>query len=345
MSGKTSKAVNIAAIMICIVFGYVIISQGKPILMPLVVAAFIAIIINPIIEWLEKFKMHRALGVTIVLMILILTLPLFGFMLFKQGEAIAEDLPAISEKVNGLYQNIVEFADETFGVDAGEQAEYIQSGLQRLLSGSGSMLQSTLNTTVNLLGYVALIPIYIFFMILYRHRFREFAVAVSKPDKRERVDQVIDQAAGVVQKYVAGLAMVITIVATLNVTGLLVLGIPYAVFFGVLAALLNVIPYIGVLIGSIPPVLIALLMTDSLFYPLAVIGLLVVVQTLDNNLITPNVSGSQVSINPLAAIIALMIGGFLWGAIGMILAIPAVGVVKVVVGAMQGGRPWAEILS
>src|SRR5690606_11263493 len=112
----------------------------------------------------------------------------------------------------------------------------------------------------------------------------------------------------------------------------LVLGIPYAVFFGVLAALLAVIPYVGVLLGSVPPVLIALLMTDSLFYPAAVIVLFVVVQTLEGNFITPKIVGDQVSINPLAAIVALVTGGFVWGAIGMILSIPIVGVIKVVVG-------------
>ena len=138
--------------------------------------------------------------------------------------------------------------------------------------------------------------------------------------------------------------MVVIIMAVLNVGGLLLIGIPYAVFFGIVAALLTIIPYVGIIIGSIPPIVIALIMTDSLFYPIAVIILFVVVQTLEGNFITPKVIGSKVSVNALAAMVALVIGGFLWGAIGMILSIPITGILKVILQQSPKTRPWALIL-
>ena len=230
------------------------------------------------------------------------------------------------------------------GIKAADQAAYLQQGVERLLSSSGSFIQATMNTTASLLAYLSLIPVYVILMILYKERFSSFLVAMHKPDERERVDLLIVNVEGVVQNYVAGLALVVGIMATLNVGGLLILGIPYAVFFGILAALLAVIPYVGVLIGAIPPVIIALLMTDSLFYPAAVIVLFVVVQTLEGNLITPKIVGDKVSVNPLAAMVALVIGGFLWGAVGMILSIPVTGVLKVVLENVRGGKPWAELI-
>jgi putative heme transporter len=335
---------HLATALVAVVLGYLILITGKPILMPLVVAAFLSIIINPLVVRLEKWKINRMVATIAILLTGLMFIPLFVFVVFKQGEAIAADLPEITGKLNTWYQGIILFLDQQLGINAVEQAEYIQQGIERLFSSSGALIQGTMNATANMLAYFALMPIYIFFMILYKERFRSFLIAMYKPFVRDQVDETIGKVEEVVQNYVAGLALVVIIVSVLNVSGLLLLGIPYAVFFGILAALLAIIPYLGVLIGSIPPVIIALLMTDSLFYPLGVIVLFIVVQTLEGNFITPKVIGDKVSVNPFAAIVALVTGGFVWGAIGMILAIPLLGVVKVIVNTMKGGSPWVRLI-
>jgi len=335
---------RLASTLVVIVFGYLVMTAGKPILMPLVLAAFLAVIVNPLVTKLEKWKFPRIVAIVTIMIIGLMFVPLFGFILYKQGVAIANDLPEITDKFVSWYQGFILFLDQRFGINAAEQAEYLQQAFERLFSSSGSLIQGTMNATANLFAYLALIPVYIIFMMLYKERFSAFLVAMHKPDERDQVDDMINNVEGVVQNYVAGLALVVSIMAILNVSGLLILGIPYAVFFGILAALLAVIPYIGVLIGAIPPLLIALLMTDSLFYPIGVIVLFIIVQTLEGNLITPKIIGDKVSINPLAAIVVLVVGGFLWGAIGMILAIPLLGVAKVVLKTTKGGRPWVELM-
>lgn len=344
LNPQFSKLLRLAATLVAIVFGYLILTTGKPILMPLVVAAFLAVIVNPLVVRLERWKFPRMLAILLIMLLVVMLVPLFGFVLYKQGVAIAEDLPEITEKFVNWYQGLVLFLDQRLGIDTTDQAAYIQQGLEQLFSSSGTFIQRTMNATANLLAYLALIPVYIFFMILYRERFSSFLIALHKPDERDQVDDMIGKVEGVVQNYVAGLALVVTIMAIMNVTGLLILGIPYAVFFGILAALLAVIPYVGVLIGAVPPLLLALLMTDSLFYPIGVIVLFVIVQTLEGNVITPKIIGDKVSVNPLAAMVALVVGGFLWGAIGMILSIPMLGVAKVVVANVRGGKPWAELI-
>jgi predicted PurR-regulated permease PerM len=312
--------------------------------MPLVVSALFAIIINPLVVRLEKWNINRIAAIIAILLIGLMFIPLFVFIVYKQGVAIAADLPEITIKFNEWYQGIILFLDQRLGINAAEQAKYIQQAIERLLSSSGALIQGTMNVTANMLAYISLIPIYIFFMVLYRERFNEFLIVMHTPAERDQVDDTIEKVEAVVQNYVAGLALVVTIMAILNVSGLLILGIPYAVFFGILAALLAVIPYVGVLIGAIPPVLIALLMTDSLFYPLGVVVLFIIIQTLEGNVITPKVIGDKVSVNPFAAIVALIIGGFLWGAIGMILAIPLLGIAKVVLGTTKAGRAWVGLV-
>jgi predicted PurR-regulated permease PerM len=147
-----------------------------------------------------------------------------------------------------------------------------------------------------------------------------------------------------VHSYIVGLLIVITIIAVLNIVGLLALGIKYAVFLGILSAALTVIPYIGIIIGAALPVLVALITKDSLLYPLGVMAIFAFVQFLEGNFITPNIIGSKVNVNPLAAIVALIIGGKIWGIIGMIMAIPMCGILKIMFSHYPRLKPYAILL-
>ena len=124
----------------------------------------------------------------------------------------------------------------------------------------------------------------------------------------------------------------------------MLLGIQHAVFFGSLAAVLTIIPYIGILFGSLLPILFALVTKDSLWYPVGVALLFWGVQFLEGNFITPNIIGGKVSINPFAAIIALFLGGMIWGALGMILSLPVLAIVKVVCDIVPSLQPIGFLL-
>ncbi|MDB5233284.1 MAG: hypothetical protein JWR44_277, partial [Hymenobacter sp.] len=141
-----------------------------------------------------------------------------------------------------------------------------------------------------------------------------------------------------------GLLTVIVIVSVLNAIGLLVLNVKYAIFFAIFASVLAVIPYIGIMIGATIPALITLVETGSPAKAAGVVGVFVFVQFLEGNFITPMITGSKVSINPMAAIIALILGGELWGTPGMILSIPLVAVLKVVFDANKTTEPWGFLL-
>ena len=147
-----------------------------------------------------------------------------------------------------------------------------------------------------------------------------------------------------VQGYLTGLVTVTLIVGTLNTIGLLILGIDYAVFFGFLAAALLVIPFIGILIGSILPIIVALITKDSPMYAVGVAGVFVFVQFLEGNFITPQIVGSKISINGLVAIIALLLGSALWGISGMALSLPTIAILKVIFDNVDGLKPYGYLM-
>ena len=213
-----------------------------------------------------------------------------------------------------------------------------------LVKNSASYLSTFLSSAGNTLANIALVPIFVFFIMLYRDFFRHFFYRAFGSMRRVKIDQILSKIYAVVQGYLAGLFLVILIVAALNTLGLWLLGIDYALFFGILAAVLLLIPYIGIMIGSILPILFALITKDSALSALGVAGVFGFVQMLEGNFITPHIVGSKVSINPLAAMVALILGGQLWGIGGLVLALPLTAILKVVMDSVDGLKPYGFLL-
>ena len=180
-------------------------------------------------------------------------------------------------------------------------------------------------------------------MLLYRQNFKSFLLRLDR-DRDKELITMATEVKDMVHNYIAGLSIVISIIAVLNTIGLVSIGLKYAVFMGVVSAILTIIPYIGIFIGGLLPFVVALLTKDSLIYPALVIAIMGFVQFLEGNFITPKIIGSKVNVNPLAAIIALVIGAQIWGIVGMMLAIPMTGILKILFSHYDRLKPYAFLL-
>jgi predicted PurR-regulated permease PerM len=225
--------------------------------------------------------------------------------------------------VNTLVDQVSSSLQSELGFSVNEQNQFLKNSLSTL----GGYATGLLSATTNVISLLIQIPIYIFLFLIYRDRFRAFLM-----DLLSHQDELVwkKDIENVVKGYISGLLLVTIIVAILNSIGLLVLGIDHAIFFGILSGILTIIPYIGIFIGAFLPVVMALLTKESLWYPTGVIIVFSVVQFLEGNFITPRITGSKVSVNALAAIVALLIGGKIMGIAGMILAVPALGIIKII---------------
>jgi predicted PurR-regulated permease PerM len=158
------------------------------------------------------------------------------------------------------------------------------------------------------------------------------------------VEEVLEESKSIVQGYMVGLIIEMVIVTILNATGFLIIGVEYAIFLAVLAAVLNLIPYIGMLIAAIICMLVTLTTSDSMSNIIWVGVVLVVVQFIDNNFIMPYVVSSKVRINALISIIGVLVGGALAGISGMFLSLPAIAILKSVFDRVDDLKPWGELL-
>jgi predicted PurR-regulated permease PerM len=188
------------------------------------------------------------------------------------------------------------------------------------------------------------LPIYTFLILFYRTTIKTFFVSVFKNGEEERVHEVLSESGTIAQQYITGLLIETTIVFSLNTLGFLILGIKYAVFLALLAALLNLIPYVGMLVANIICMVVTLISSENISDVLWVGIILAAVQFIDNNFGMPLVVGNKVRINALVTIIGVLIGGALCGVPGMFLAIPGLAVLKVIFDKVPGLKPWGLLL-
>jgi predicted PurR-regulated permease PerM len=222
-----------------------------------------------------------------------------------------------------------------------EQSDYINTAKD---SGSGILGDTFLSLTDILLG-LTLLPIYTFLILYYRNMLKKFIVMVFKDGNREKVEEVLRESKGVVQNYMVGLLIEMGVVAVINFIGFAIIGIEYAVFLAVFAAIMNLIPYIGMLIASVFCCMITLTTSDNTTDALWTLLVLLIVQFFDNNLIMPRVVGSKVKINAMITILGVLIGGALCGISGMFLSIPGIAILKVIFERVDDLKPWGMLLS
>lgn len=314
------------------------------ILLPLLFSALFTLLLLPMCRWLEARKVPRVLAIIVCLLVLLLAFAGIILAFGSQLSNFKDELPKLQTKLIEFFNQGQNWAHDKFGYKPMSLEELKDSTVKALKKSGGTYLGTTLNTTTATLSNLAQVLIYIFCLLLYRDHLRQFMFRFVSPEKRTAALHTVDNIQTVVQAYISGLVKVIVIVAVLNAIGLLALGVKFAVFFAIFASVLAVIPYIGILIGAALPTIVTLVETGSVVQAALVVGVFVVVQFLEGNFITPMITGTSVSINPLAAILALILGAELWGTPGMILSIPLMAVTKVVLDANKTTEPWGFLL-
>ncbi len=331
----------------CVLLSLVIIVYGlhtlEGILIPLVFAILFAVLLFPLAQRLENWRVPRILA---VLLCLILTLAAIVGILYAvslQITSFAEVVPKFVDRINEYLAQLQTYADQELNIDRKRQVAEVRKYVNQALAQGGTILTTTLLATTSTLTDVFLVLLFIFFFLLYRDFFRSFFYKAFDA-RRSRVDAVLSGIYKVVKDYLAGLLLVILIIGTLMTVGLLILGIDYAVFFGFFGACLVLIPYFGISLGSLLPAAYALVTEDNPLKALGVIGIFLFVQTIEGNFITPYIVGSKVSINPLAAIIVLILWENVWGFAGLILALPMTAIIKVIFDSIESLKPYGFLI-
>ncbi|MCG9790958.1 AI-2E family transporter [Flavobacterium algicola] len=328
MAVKNHYALNLLGISLIVLIAYLL----QDFIIPLIFAIILSVLIFPIVQFFEiKLKWNRILSISLSIII-------FSIIVFAVFILIGIQFEDIMSKSSKYYVQIerkvtpmLRDLEQLLGV---KSRDFVGGGdlkAKEIVKQNSSKILQFLTKSGGILGDFFLSPLYMFLFLLYRNFLVSFIYKITIGfTTKAKMRHILSQLYIVQQNYLLGLVSVMVIVGILNSIGLLILGIEFPFFFGFLCALLLLIPYIGIIIGSILPALIALATKDSYWYAVGVIGVFGFIQFLEGNFITPKITGSKVSLNAFVSILSIVLFSMLWGIPGMILALPITASLKVI---------------
>lgn len=317
---------------------------GRSILIPLFFSIILALILSPVTNFLRRKDMDQFLAILVPLVLGLLIIAMLVYFLSYQISLFFNDTPALTRRFNDLMILAQKWVNETFNIAFWQQDKYLDETAEKMKEGGPQFLQRTFVTVTEIVSYFLLFPVYTFLILYHKNTIKKFLVQVFTRREEDRVVDVLHESQSTILQYVTGLLIELAIVFSLNATGFLIFGIKYPVFLALVAALLNIVPFIGMLVANIFCILVTLISSENIHDIFIVAGVLGGVQIIDNNMLMPLVVGNKIRINALAIITGVMIGGALAGIPGMFLAIPGIALMKVIFERVKQLKPWATLL-
>ncbi|MBS1647919.1 MAG: AI-2E family transporter [Bacteroidetes bacterium] len=314
-------------------------------LVPLFLAFLLAVLLQPVVSFLQA-KVCFSHTWAVVTALLFFLLMGSGILVFIGSEiaAFSADFPKIQENVTAHIYNIQDWIFERFNIGYSKQKSYLLHFSLQSIDMGKAFMSSTLSHFSSILMMLVFVPIYMFLILSYRGLFLEFLNRLVKPQHHVVLKSIVSQIKTVVHSYLVGLLIEMLIIALLVSISLMVMGVRYAVFVGVLTAFLNLIPYVGIFLSALFAMLIALSGSTDLSILLSIAILFMVVHLIDSNILIPKVVSSKVKINALFSMLGIICGGMLIGISGMFLALPAIAITKVIFDRIPSLQPWGYLL-
>ena len=335
------------------VFLFVILFFGilyfaKNFLIPVAIGAMMAMLLVPLCRRLERVGIVRGLAAVVCALLAVVLLLGLGYLLVNQVITLGKDMPLIGRKLNDMLNSAHDFISEHFQMPVDAQKAYLQNQIDGLSTLVGKYVGDIFRSVLSFLVHLLIITTYTILLLIYRRRFKNFVLALvvhyAGKTNLDEARNVVDKTTDVASSYLAGVCIVALIFSVINTIGLTIIGIENALFFGVMVAFVNIIPYIGSVAGSAVVVFYTLITRDSLVTPAVVAVFFIVLQQIDSYILTPKITGSKIQLNALFTIMALLLGSLVWGVAGMILFVPFLGAAKVVFDHVESLKPYGNLI-
>jgi predicted PurR-regulated permease PerM len=317
---------------------------ARDFLIPISFAALLSMLLSPVVNKFESWKIPKSVSILLSLLIMFLILGLVVTLLSAQIVGFKDDLPIIKDNLTEKIDKFQHFVHDQTGVAPEKQMSIMKKRLSGMVDIGSTYAQKIFTGTTSTIASGGLMVIYSFFFLFYRTRFVNFILKITPSKEEEKTKNVISQISKVTQNYLSGVFTVMFILAVLNIIGLLIVGVKHAIFFAILAAMLNIIPYFGPFIGGLIPIVYVLITQDSLGFVVATASVFLTTQFLENNFFTPLIVGAKVKVNPLSTMLVLLVGSYIWGVAGMILFIPFLGVTKIIFDNVESLEPYGYLI-
>lgn len=342
-TGSVPLFLKLAQIIMGMLSFFFIVYVGRSVLVPLIFATILAILLNPVVNYLCRKKFNRLFAISMALLLAIILVAALVYFITSQMAKFSSSLPQLQDSFHKVGNDVLSWVSSTFKISSGKINRWVQTMRDGTMNNSGVIIGQTISGISNLFAFIFLLPVYIFMILFYKPLLLEFIARLFKKEKHHMVAEVLLESKTLIQSYLVGLLVETVIVAVLNSAGLMLLGLHYAILIGILGAILNIIPYIGGLVAIALPVIMALA-TQSTATAVYVVIMYSVIQFIDNNMIVPRIVASKVRMNALISLIVVLTGGALWGIPGMFLSIPITAISKVIFDRIEGLKAFGFLI-
>ncbi len=326
-----------------VLIGYIV-AIGKDIIMPIAMAFFISIVLLPVYQFFKRKRVPEGLAIFLAIFLLILFVGVLGWFFSSQVTSLISDFPEIKKNVTSHLNSLSGWINSKTDFSTEEQVKLINEQSNKLLNYAGGLLSGAAGSVSSTIVFIGLLPIYIYLLLFYKNLLLRFVFMWFPEENHAKVREALLESKVIIKSYLIGLLIQISYMTVLLGGLLLLIGIKHALLIAVIFAFLNLIPYIGALIGNIIGVLLTLTSSDELWPIFAVLGTIAAVQFLDNNILMPRIVGSKVKINALGTIVGVFVGGSLAGVSGMFLSLPVIAVLKITFDRSSVFRHWGVLL-
>jgi predicted PurR-regulated permease PerM len=322
----------------------VLLTIGSDIIMPVLMAFFLSIVLLPTYRFLRKKKFPEVLAILLPILFGAVFIGSVIWFFSNQISILVADFPQIQRNISFHLNNLSYWINSKTDFSTQEQIKFLNEQSNKLLTNAGNIIGGAAGSITSGFIFIGLVPIYIYLFLSYKNLLLRFVFVWFKQDQHKKVKEVMKETEVIIKSYIVGLLIQIAYITILLGGILLILDIKHAILIGVIFALLNLIPYVGALIGNLIGVLLTLTSSQELLPIFIVLGVIAIVQFLDNNILMPRIVGSKVKINAFAAILGVFISGTLAGVSGMFLALPMVAVLKIIFDRSEMFKPWGILL-
>ena len=343
MSSDTKPITALLAIIVVFVVG-VVLYQLSTVLLPFVVALLLSFIFKPPVLWLIRHKVPKALALLAV--VASVGVILFGvtMMIVPNIDSFIQNVPGYQDRLTKLAEGLIAQVNATAS-NLGAESVSINISDVINMSTVSTIVTASLGSLVTSLSNGFLVFLFLLFLLAGSG---DLAIKVQKAFSSEhatRIATIVENIDKQVRHYLVAKSIISLAVGIITTIILLALGIDFAVVWGLLAFLLNYIPNFGSLVATIFPVLIALVQYPSPTRAFVALILLVVSQNIIGNVIEPKVMQFSLNLSPVLILLMLIFWGWIWGVVGMILAVPITATIKIVCENVDALRPIAVLMS
>ena len=318
---------------------------GHGVLVPIYFSILLSILLLPVTSFLQRLYIPPTIANLISVIFALGIIAGLIYFISSQMAGFFNDIPSIREHLSQHILTFQHWMQHKLHLSAEQQKVLMENAAEGVKNSGGQYLGQTFLTVSETVILIVLVAIYSFLILCYKQLIQRFLYAVFSSQHKESLQHVMQESKQIIQKYMSALVMEMAIVATCNSIVLLVIGIKYAIFLGVFAAVLNIIPYVGVIAGLLFTVLITMGNSSNFNDILWIIVGMEVIHFLDSNFLMTKIVGSRVKINALMTIVGVVIGGTLIGLPGVFLALPTIAILNVIFSQIDSLKPWSILLS